>query len=58
MMFTLDKLLNALMKHTGAICDEGDSDPCTKLQMLFTQERTRYIDIDNTTTTIVLGQLS
>jgi|TARA_B110000008_G_C16785213_1_gene490374 hypothetical protein len=39
MMFTLDKLLNSLMKQASSICDEGDSEPSSKLQMLFVQER-------------------
>ena len=35
MMFTLDKLVNALMKQCAAICDEGKMSPCSKLQILF-----------------------
>jgi hypothetical protein len=44
MMFTLDKLLNALMKCANAICEEGPSAPTSKLQLLFTQERSNAVN--------------
>ena len=39
MMFTLDKLLLALMKQASIICEESESESTTKLQMLFKRKR-------------------